>query len=97
MRMGDSLPGILLMSVDKTVTSIVVKQYITLLNKIPDMHYVYHKLVKNTLPSHYVKHDDTRVPPNCRGAQKQTVSRHTGWLDLNLKRVLSVECVELSP
>jgi hypothetical protein len=30
-----------------------------LLHKIPDMHYV-----KNTLPSHHVKHNDTRVPPN---------------------------------
>jgi hypothetical protein len=26
--------------------------FTTLLNKIPDMHYVKHKLVKNTLPSH---------------------------------------------
>jgi hypothetical protein len=69
----------------------------TLLHKRPDMHYVKHKLVKNTLPSHHVKHDDTRVPPNCRSAEKQAVSRHPGWLDLSLKRVLSVEFVELSP
>jgi hypothetical protein len=61
------------------------------------MHYVKHKLDKNTLPSHHVKHDDTRVPPNCRRAQKQAASRHPGWLDLSLKRVLSVEFVELSP
>jgi hypothetical protein len=61
------------------------------------MHYVKHKLVKNTFPSHHVKHDDTRVPPNCRRAGKQALSRHPVWLDLNLKRVLSVEFVELSP
>jgi hypothetical protein len=36
--------------------------YYTLLQKRPDMHYVKHKLVKNTRPSHHVKHDDTRVP-----------------------------------
>jgi hypothetical protein len=75
--------------------------YCTLLHKIPDMHYVLHKtgfmLDKNTLPSHHVKHDDTRVPPNCRRAEKQAVSRHPRWLDLSLKRVLSVEFVELSP
>jgi hypothetical protein len=69
----------------------------TLLHKIPDMHYVEHKLVKSTLPSHHVKHDDTRVPPNCRRADKQALSRHLGWLYLSLKRVLSVEFVELSP
>jgi hypothetical protein len=63
----------------------------------PDMHYVKHKLVKSTLPSHHVKHDDTRLPPNSRRAEKQAVSRHPGLLDLNLKRVLSVEFVELSP
>jgi hypothetical protein len=51
----------------------------TVLHKIPDMHYVKHKLVKSTLPSHHVKHDDTRVPPNCRRAEKQAVSRHPGW------------------
>jgi hypothetical protein len=67
---------------------------LTLLHKRPDMRYVKHKRVKNTLPSHHVKHDDTRVPPNCRKAEKQAVSRHPGWLDLSLKRVLSVECVE---
>jgi hypothetical protein len=61
------------------------------------MHYVKQKLVKNTLPSHHVKHDDTRVPPNFRRAEKQAVSRHPGWLDLSLQRVLSVEFVELSP
>jgi azurin len=55
----------------------------TLLHKSPDMHYVKHKLVKNTLPSHHVKHDDTRVSPNCRRAEKQAVSRHSGWLDLS--------------
>jgi hypothetical protein len=60
-------------------------------------YYVEHKLVKNTLPSHHVKHDDTRVPLNCRRAEKQAISRHPGWLDLSLKRVLSVEFVELSP
>jgi hypothetical protein len=60
------------------------------------MHYVKHKLVKNTLPSHHVKHDDTLVSPNCRRAEKKEVSRHLGWLDLSLKRVLSVEFVELS-
>jgi hypothetical protein len=69
----------------------------TLLHKSPDMHYVKHKLVKNTLPSHLVKQTDTRVPPNCRRAEKQAISRHPGWLDLSLKRVLSVEFVELSP
>jgi hypothetical protein len=55
-----------------------------------------HKLVKNTPPSNHVKHDDTRVPPNCRRAEKQALSRHPGWLDLSLKRVLSVEFVELT-
>jgi hypothetical protein len=61
------------------------------------MHHVKHKLVKNTLSSHHVKHDDTRVPLNCRRAEKQGVSRHPGWLDLSLNRVMSVEFVELSP
>jgi hypothetical protein len=61
------------------------------------MHFVKHKLVKNTLPSHHVKHDDTQVPPICGKAEKQALSRHPGWLDLSLKRVLSVEVVELSP
>jgi hypothetical protein len=42
----------------------------TLLHKIMDMHCIKHKLVKNTLPSHNVKHDDTRVPSNCRRAEK---------------------------
>jgi hypothetical protein len=60
----------------------------TFLHKCPEMHYVKHKIVKNTLPSHHVKHDDTRVPPNCRRAETQGVSRHPGWLDLSLKRVL---------
>jgi hypothetical protein len=69
----------------------------TLLYKSPDMHYAMHKLVKNTLPSHHVKRDDTRVPSSCRRAEKQAVSRHPEWLDLSLKRVLSVEFVELSP
>jgi hypothetical protein len=59
------------------------------------MQYVKHKLVNNTLPSHRVKHDDTRVPPNYRRAEKQAVSRYPGGLDLSLKRVLSVEFVEL--
>jgi hypothetical protein len=67
----------------------------TLLHKSLDMHYVKHKLVKSTLPSHHVKHDDTQVPPNCRRAEKQAGNRHPGWLDLSLKRVLSVELVEL--
>jgi hypothetical protein len=69
--------------------------YYTPLHTSPDMHDVKHKLVKNTLPSHHVKQDDTRVPPNCRRAEKQVVSRHPGWSDLSLKRVLSVEKVEL--
>jgi hypothetical protein len=68
----------------------------TLFHKMPDMLYVKHKLVKNTLPSHQIKHDDTQVPPNCRKAKKQAVSRHPGWLYL-LKQVLSVEFVKLSP
>jgi hypothetical protein len=45
-----------------------------------DMHYVKHKLVKNTLPSHHVKHDDTQAPPKCRRAGmqlKQVDSRHS--------------------
>jgi hypothetical protein len=70
----------------------------TRLHKSRDMHYVKHKLVKNTLPSHHViKHDESRVPPKCRRAEKQAVSRRPGWLDLSLQRVLSVELVELSP
>jgi hypothetical protein len=68
-----------------------------LLHKSPDMHYVKHMLVKNTLPSHHLKHDDTRVPPSCRRAEKQAIGRHPGWLDLSLKRVLSVEFIELCP
>jgi hypothetical protein len=60
------------------------------------MHDVKHKLVKNTLPSHHVKHDDIRVAHNCRRTGKPSVSRHMGGLDLSLKRVLSVEFVELS-
>jgi hypothetical protein len=52
----------------------------TLLRKSPGMHYVKHLLVKNTPPSHHVKHDDSLV-----------------WIDLSLKRVLSVELVELRP
>jgi hypothetical protein len=71
--------------------------YCTFIHKSPDMHYDKHQLVNNTLPSHHVKHDDARVPPNRRRAEKQAVSRHTGWLDLSLKRVLSVEFVVLSP
>jgi hypothetical protein len=67
------------------------------LHKSPDMHYVNRKLVKNTLPSHHVKHDDTRVPHNCRRAEKQATNRHPGWLDISLKRVLSVEFVILCP
>jgi hypothetical protein len=69
----------------------------TLLHKSPDVHYVEQKLVKNTLPSHLVKHDGNEIPPRCRRAEKQAVSRHPIWLDLSLKRVLSVELVELSP
>jgi hypothetical protein len=56
----------------------------TLLHKSLDMHYVKPELVKNTLPSHHVKHDDTRVTPNCRRSEKQAVSHHPGWLDLSL-------------
>jgi hypothetical protein len=59
-------------------------------HKSPDMHYIKPKLFKNTLPSNHVKHDDTRVPPNCRIGGKQAVSRHPVWLDLSVKRVLSV-------
>jgi hypothetical protein len=68
----------------------------TLLHKNPDMHNVKYKLVKSTLPSHYVKHDDPKVPPKNRRAGKQAANRHPVWLDLSLKRVLSVEFVELS-
>jgi hypothetical protein len=77
--------------------SFISRDPYALIHKSPDMHYVKHKLVKNTLPSHHVRHDDTRVPPNCRRAEKQAVSRHPGWLDLSLKRVLSVKFVKLSP
>jgi hypothetical protein len=56
----------------------------TLLHKCPDMHYVEHKLVKNMLPSHHVKHDDgTKARPKCRRAEKQAVSRHPVWLDMS--------------
>jgi hypothetical protein len=41
----------------------VDKKTTTLLYEIPDTNYVKHKEVKNTLPSHHVKHDDTQVPP----------------------------------
>jgi hypothetical protein len=58
------------------------------------MHNDMHKLVKNTLPSH---HDDTHAPPNSRRAGKQAPKRHPVWLDTSLRRVLSVEFVELSP
>jgi hypothetical protein len=68
-----------------------------LLHKIPDIHNVKHKLVKNTLSSHHVRHDDIQVPPKCRRAEKQAASRHPVWFDLSLKRVLSVEFVELRP
>jgi hypothetical protein len=61
------------------------------------MHYVKPKLVKNTRPYHIVKHDDTKVPPKCRRAGKQVVSRNSAWLDFSLKRVLLMEFVELSP
>jgi hypothetical protein len=63
----------------------------------PDINNIKHKLVKTTLPSHHVKHNDTQAPPNCKRAEKQAVSLHPGWLDLSLKRVLSVEIVDLSP
>jgi hypothetical protein len=46
-----------------------------LLHSSPDMRYVKHKLVKNTLPSHHAKHDDTQVPLNCRRAGKQAMVR----------------------
>jgi hypothetical protein len=76
----------------------LVLKLTTLLHKSPNMDYVKHnKLVKNTLPSHHVKHDDAIIPSNCRRAEKQAVSRHPGWLELSLKRVLSVEFVGLSP
>jgi hypothetical protein len=68
-----------------------------LLHKIPGIQYVKHKLVKNTLPSHQVKHDDTQVPPKCRRARKQAANHHPVWFDLSLKWMLSVEFVELSP
>jgi hypothetical protein len=61
-----------------------------------DMQNVKHKLVKITPPSHYVKHDDTQVPPKCRRAGKQAGSSHPAWLCMSRKRVLSVEFVELS-
>jgi hypothetical protein len=61
------------------------------------MHYVKHKLVKNTLPTHHVKHDDTQLPRKFRRFGKQAVSRHSGWLDQSFKQVLSVEFVELRP
>jgi hypothetical protein len=48
----------------------------TPLHKIPDINYVKHRLVKNTLPSHHVKHHDTRVQPKCRRAEQQAASRH---------------------
>jgi hypothetical protein len=63
----------------------------------PDIHYVKQKLVKSTLSSHHVKHDDTHVQLSCRRAEKQAVGRHSGWLDISLKWVLSVEFVELIP
>jgi hypothetical protein len=68
-----------------------------MLHKITDIHNVKYKLVNNTPPSHHVKHDDTQVPPKCRRAEKQAASRHPVWLDLSLKRLLSVEFVDLSP
>jgi hypothetical protein len=80
-----------------TTALLQINYSFTLLHKSPEMHYVEHKLVKNTLPFHHIKHGDTRVSPNCRIPEKQAVTRHPGWLDLTLKRVLSVEFVELSP
>jgi hypothetical protein len=57
-----------------------------------------YKLVKNTLRTHHVKHnDETRVPPKRGRAGKQAVGRHPLWSNLSLKRILSVEYVELSP
>jgi hypothetical protein len=70
---------------------------VTLLHKSSDMYFVKHKLVKNSLPTHHAKHDETEVPPKCRRAGKQAVSRHLVWLNLSLKRVLPVEFVGLSP
>jgi hypothetical protein len=61
------------------------------------MYYVGYQLVKNTVPSHHVKHDDTQAPPKCRRVETQAASRHPRCLDMSLNRVLSVECVELSP
>jgi hypothetical protein len=49
------------------------KQCPSTLHKSSDMHYyVEHKLVKNTLPSHHVKHDDTMVPPKFRSREAST-------------------------
>jgi hypothetical protein len=68
----------------------------TLLHKNPDRRNVKHKLVKSTLPSHHVKHDDPQVPPKYKRAGKEAANRHPVWLDVSLKRVLSVEFVKLS-
>jgi hypothetical protein len=58
-------------------------------HKSPDMRYVEHKLVKNTPRSHHVKRDDTQVPPTCKKAEEQAISRHPVWLDLSfIKRLL---------
>jgi hypothetical protein len=46
------------------VTDFLTAEALTILHhKSLDVHYVKHKLIKNTLPSqHHVKHGDTRVP-----------------------------------
>jgi hypothetical protein len=52
---------------------------ITLLHKSPDTNNVMHRLVKNTVPYHHAKHDDTHVPPTCRRrGDKQVVAIRYG-------------------
>jgi hypothetical protein len=59
------------------------------------MHYGNRKQVKNTRPSHHDKHDDTHATPNNYSrAGKISFIRHSVWLDMSLKRALSVEFVE---
>jgi hypothetical protein len=79
------------------IDTILIIRDASSLHKSPDMQNVKHKPIKNTLPYHPVTHDDTRVPPKCRSGGKPTISRHPRWLVLNLKRVLSVERVQLRP
>jgi hypothetical protein len=102
-------PGVRILEARDSISDIFVKLLLhdynygrhnnnhnTLLYKSLDMRYVKHELVKNAPPSYHVKHDDTQVPPKCSRAGKQAVSHHSVWLDLSLKRVLSVEFVELA-